>query len=525
MKKLMIGAAALALLTACGQSDKPADVKDAVVKELTVRKGDPAKAADALAAMSLSETNTGVLSFAGKTTDGASATFTDVGITGADDVMSVGSLQLDGLDMDGAAATFGKLTLSNIAVSVPDEEGTVNVGAIELVNPSTELAGWIAGTLNGQEVPFPAADKIVFDSWSMSDLKGSFAEDGSDGTFGIEKIQIRDMVDLKAAKAMIGGITLDALDADSGMDIKANLGSVTVNNLDAKFVKAIQENAGDEDAMIAAIMDVAYENPMDPGYDSIKMEDLSFDVAGASFALPELVASVKRNAAGQPTRYVTKPYTMTLKADAEGGEAGAALLEGISVIGYEELTLKGESVADYDPDKDILSFKANKNYFELVDGAKFSFGGKIEGYNAYTKATGESFNFADLAEGAEPDPAAMQQALGELTIHDIEFSIKDNSLLDRSFNAAATMNGMDPAQMKMMASMGMAMLPSQAEAMGVDVALASELSGSLSKFLSDGGTLTLKLSPETPMNIGALMESPDPSALTKDGLGFTATHK
>lgn len=525
MKKLMIGAAALALLTACGQSDKPADVKDTVLKELTVRKGDPAKAADALAAMSLTDTGTGVLSFAGKTTDGASATFTDLGITGADDTVKVGSLTLDGLDMDGAAATFGKLTLSNIAVSVPEEDSAIKVGAIELVNPSTELAGWIAGTLNGQEVPFPAADKVVFDSWSVTGLTGEFSEDGSDGTFGIDKIQIRDMVDLKAAKAMIGGITLDAFDTDSGMDVKAKLGSVTVNNLDAKFVKAIQENAGDEDAMMAAIMDVAYENPMDPGYDSVKMEDLSFDVAGASFALPELVASVQRNAAGQPTRYVTKPYTMTLKADAEGGEAGAALLQGLSVVGYEELTLKGESVADYDPDKDILSFKANKNYLELVDGAKFSFGGKIEGYNAYTKATGDTFNFADLAEGAEPDPAAMQAALGELTFHDFELAIKDNSLLDRSFNAAATMNGMDPAQMKMMASMGMAMLPSQAEAMGIDGELAGELSGALSKWLSDGGTLTLKMAPKTPLNVGALMENPDPSALTKEGLGFTATHK
>ena len=525
MKKLMIGAAALALLTACGPSDSTDKVKDVALKELTVRKGDPAKAADALAAMSLTDTNTGILSFAGKTTDGASATFTDLGITGADDVVKVGSLTLDGLDMDGAAATFGKLTLNNIAVTVPDEEGTMKVGAIELVNPSTELAGWIAGTLNGQEIPFPAADKVVFDSWSMTGLTGAFSENGSDGTFGIDKIQIRDMIDLKAAQAVIGGISIDAFDSDSDMDVKAKLGSVTVNNLDAKFVKAIQENAGDEDALMAAIMEVAYENPMDPGYDSVVMNDLSFDVAGASFALPELSAMVKRNAAGQPTRYVTKPYTMTLKADAEGGEAGAGLLQGLSVVGYEELTLKGESVADYDPDKDILSFKADKNYIELVDGATFSFGGKIEGYDAYTKASGESFNFADLAEGAEPDPAAMQEALGELTIHGFEFSIKDNSLLDRAFNAAATMQGQDPEQMKQQIGMGLAMAPMLLGDSGVDMALVSESTGALSKFVSDGGTLTFKMNPKTPLSVASLMENPDLTALTKDSLGFSATQK
>ena len=47
------------------------------------------------------------------------------------------------------------------------------------------------------------------------------------------------------------------------------------------------------------------------------------------------------------------------------------------------------------------------NYLELVDGAKFSFGGKIEGYSSYAKEAAAAFNFEDLAAGAEPDPMAM----------------------------------------------------------------------------------------------------------------------
>jgi hypothetical protein len=500
MKKLMIGAAAIALLTACGPNDKPADVKEPTLKELVVRQGDPAKAADALAAMSLTDTGTGVLSFAGKTVDGSSATFTDLGITG-EDAVTVGSLVFDGLDMNDGAATFGKLSLNNITMASPDEEGTVKVGSIELVNPSAELAGWLAGTLNGQEVPFPAADKVVFDSWSMSGLSGVFNDADADG------------------------ISVDVVDNDEGMDVKMKLGSLSMTNIDAKFVKAIQENIGDEDALMAAIMDVAYENPMDPGYDSFKLNDLSFDVAGASFAVPAITASVERNSAGQPVKYVTQPYTMTLKADAEGGEAGAGLLQGLSVIGYEELTMKGESVATYDPDKDIVSFDAKKNYFELVDGAKFSFGGKLEGYNAYTKEVGTSFNFADLAEGAEPDPAAMQAAMGKLTIHGFELSIKDDSLLDRGFNAAATMQGQDPEQMKQQIGMGLAMAPMLLGDSGVDMTLVSEATGALSKFVSDGGTLTIKLDPKTPLSVASMMENPDPASFTKDSLGFSASQK
>lgn len=119
----------------------------------------------------------------------------------------------------------------------------------------------------------------------------------------------------------------------------------------------------------------------------------------------------------------------------------------------------------------------------------------------------------------------MQEALGELTIHNFEFAIKDNSLLDRAFNAAATMQGQDPQQMKGQVSMMLGMAPMMAGEAGIDMALLTETTGALSKFISDGGTFTLKLNPSTPLSIGALMENPDPSALTKDSLGFTATQK
>ena len=50
------------------------------------------------------------------------------------------------------------------------------------------------------------------------------------------------------------------------------------------------------------------------------------------------------------------------------------------------------------------------NYLELVDGAKFSLGGKIEGYSAYTQDIAGAFDIEELAAGAEPDPMAMTNA-------------------------------------------------------------------------------------------------------------------
>ena len=527
MKKLMFGAAGFALLAACnggGDATPEVTIAEPVLKELSIRAGDPTQAADALAAMSLSDSGSGVLSFAGSTTDGATATFTDLTVTG-EDALKAGSLVFEGLDMEGGQANFGKMSLNDITITDEEEDVDVKLGSIELINPSPELAAWLAASLNGQEVPFPSADKIVFDSWSMNGLTGDFADTDAEGTFGIDKIEIRDMTNLKAAQAVISGLSLNGSDTEEGIDFDISLGSVTASNVDAKFVQAIQENADDEEAMMSAIMDLAYANPMEPGYDSFKLDELAIDVAGASFAIPSIVAGVERNAAGQAVKFVTEPYSMTLKADAAGGEVGEQLLQGLSVVGYEELELKGASVATYDPDTDIVEFAAGSNYFELVDGAKFSMGGKIEGYSTYAQEAATAFNFEDLADGAEPDPMAMTAAMGALTIHGFEFSIDDNSLLDRAFNAAATSQGADPAELKSQIGMGLAMAPMMAQGSGVDMALVTEVTGALSKFIADPGTLTISMKPGTPLNLGAAMANPDPASFTKDSLGITASAK
>lgn len=527
MKKLMFGAAGFALLAACGgggNATPEVTIAEPILKELSVRAGDPTEAANALAAMSLSNSGSGVLSFADSSTDGANATFTDLTITG-EDAIQAGSLVFEGLDMDGGQANFGKMSLNDITITDEEEDVEVKLGSIELINPSPELAGWLAASLNGQEVPFPAADKVVFDSWSMNGLSGDFADTEAEGTFGIDKIEIRDMTDLKAAKAVISGISLNGSDTSEGVDFDISLGSMSATNVDAKFVQAIQENADDEEAMMSAIMDLAYDNPMEPGYDSFKLDDLAIDVAGASFAIPTIVAGVERNAAGQAVKFVTEPYSMTLKADAAGGEVGEQLLQGLSVVGYEELELKGASVTTYDPDTDIVEFAAGANYFELVDGAKFSMGGKIEGYSSYAQEVATAFDFEDLAAGAEPDPMAMTNAMGKLTFHNFELSIDDNSLLDRAFNAAATAQGADPAELKSQIGMGLAMAPMMAQGSGVDMALVTEATTALSSFINDGGTLTLKLDPDTPLSVASIMANPDPAAYTKDSLGFSATQK
>ena len=67
---------------------------------------------------------------------------------------------------------------------------------------------------------------------------------------------------------------------------------------------------------------------------------------------------------------------------------------------------------------------------------------------------------------------------------------------DRAFNAAATAQGADPAELKSQIGMGLAMAPMMAQGSGVDMALVSPKPRPLClSFISDGGTLTFKLEP------------------------------
>lgn len=527
MKYLLCGVAAIAVLSACDRTGT-SEPGEAPLGEVSLRAGDPAEADAALSAMMLANSGDGVVVYGNKSVDGAKATFTDVTIAGEEaDGIKAGTLVFDGLDMVEGKASFSKMSLNDIAIESPDmEDGTVTVGKIEVLNPTPELAAWLASSLGQAEAaPFPAAGQIGFDAWTVSGVAAAFDDADASGTFSIDKFEVRNLKDEKAALATLSDVKFDVIDEDSGTPVTMSLGSLSMSGLDLAFIQTIQQNMGDEEAMAQALMSKVYEKPMDPGYNRLTLDNFSLDAAGASFKMPSLDASVERNSAGQPTGYVTKPFTMTLDADADGGEAGAGLAQAMSMIGYEKMELKGAGKSAYDPEKDIITFAAKDNYFELVDGAKFSFGGKLAGYAAYSQEAAQAFDFEALAEGAEPDPMALQGALGELELFNFELQIKDDSLVDRIFNAVAAQSGEDPAQMRQQASMMMGMAPMMAQGSGVDMELVTELATAVSSFITDPKTLTIKVDPQQPLSVAALEEMEDPSQLTKSYLGFSASNK
>ncbi len=544
MKHLFLSAAAIALLAACGGEDNGDVSKDiagageAAVKsaenamedlgKITLRKGDASEASDALAAMSLDTSGAGRLDFAGSNTDGAGASFDNLTFTVPDEDTSftIAEMTFDGLDMTDAGASFAKLSLSGITITPgenEDSQGEITIGGMELINPSPALAAWVA-SLNGQGEPgpFPAGEDLSFDRWNVSDIDMQIEDNGDDVSFSLDSIELGGVNADEMAVAAISGIKLDGMADDVPFDMK--LGSMNLVGANINFLEAMRNNAGDEEEMAAAVMSAMYENPMDPGYDSVIIDDLAFNAGGINFAMPSLNASIERNADGQPVKYVTQPYKMTLRADAEGGEPGSQLAGALGMVGYEALELSGAGVSNYDPETDTISLEAGSNYFKLKDGFEMRLGGEVEGYSAYAKSFA-GMDFEDMMDGGEPDEQMMQEAVSKLKLHGFTLQLTDDSMVDRLFNLAAAQSGEDPAQLRTQVIAMTSMAPMMAAESGVDMEIVNDAVTAIQGFMQEPGTLTLSLKPEQPLSMESIAAMEDPSQLTKSYLGFSATHE
>jgi len=550
MKYLLTGVAALALLTACGDKNKDENgAGQAVVEQsqgklpgVKLRKGDAATAKDVLSAFSLTQSGSGRVSFATSDVKGAKAVFKDVTLLSSEDdsVEGVslddddGELHLKGADLKAATMEFeglgmidGKPNFSRVVLSDvsfvpknPDEShGASKIKSMELVNPSPETAAWIASLFGkGEAMDMPEGKALAFDLWSMKDVNFQIDEEaGEKGAFLISSISVLGLKDEKMAQMALKGLSLDMTDPAEDTDVMARLGGVDIRGVDFGMFADMGEDSGKGSA--AGLFEMLQNDPANPGYDSVAINDLKVDVSGAAFDMPKLNSKVSRDKKGRAVKVVTDPFKMNLGTGE--GELGEKLGSQLALLGYQKLELSGQGEQTYDPDKDMVTIAKGKNYWKLQDGFRLDFSGKYEGASALAAAQAQA-----MEEDAPADPGAMMQdALQKLLVHNFQLSFDDDGFVDRAFNAYAAQSGQDPQQIRSQAAGMMAMAPMMAAGTGIDPEVISEAATALSSFLTDPKTLTLSLAPAAPLRIADFVEMEDPSALTKTALGFSAKNE
>ncbi len=531
MKYLLMGAAAIALLTACGKKD---DVVDADVAEISetvkpgkikLRAGDAATAEEALTALSLDQEDGGFLTTGSRKLKGDTASFSDVKLSGPDGetgVLSIDKLEISGLGMIEGAPNFSRLLLSDISLPVQSDDNPVTGGieSIELVNPSPALAAWIGELVEDGEPGKLAPEDISFDQLSVGNLNFVIDENGEEGTFSFDAIDLFGASKDEIGSLSINKFAMNMVDPSSDTDVNASVKSFKMTGLDlslmSQYVLGGADMSNPTELLTGMTSGARSADPANPGYGMISLDDLDVTVSGASIVMPKFSSSVKKDKKGRTTKVTVAPYKLSLSAGE--GELGEKLAAGLASLGYETVELQGQSEQKYDPETDVMTMTEGKNYYELADGFRLDFSGKYEG----TKA------IATLIEESGGDDAAAEALLENLdaiVLHNFSIALDDNGIVDRAFSAYAAQSGQDPEDVRAQVSGMMAMAPMMAGGSGIDPALINEAASALSSFITDPKTLTLSFDPKEPLSAASFEGLEDPSALTKEVLGFSASNE
>lgn len=146
-------------------------------------------------------------------------------------------------------------------------------------------------------------------------------------------------------------------------------------------------------------------------------------------------------------------------------------------------------------------------YYDLVleNIGAFEFAGKFGGYHVWPNAD---------------NPFAAVANMETLTLHHLSFTFVDNAFFDRAVALAAKQNGLTAEEIKLQSAMMIAAMVGEMP----DPRL-KDAAAALAAFISDPGSLTLRLAPEKPVNFTAwsdLAETNPTAAL--DQINFSLTN-
>ena len=481
------------MLSGCGKKDKAATPKNAAkavknIEKVEVRKVSEAQAAQALSAACLGES--GDSAFTWKSRDGEAGTYTFKGLTVEDagDALSIGSLELVGMHMEGELAAFDKIVFNNI--SVDDDDVNFSADKIAVMEPSPVLANAFAQTLCGDDDAFEKlSGDISFGGFTMADIKFNADE----GTGSIASLIIGHETE-KTGMFSLKDMKLN-VDAD-GEKVVLNLGSMDVTGMNMEkygefFGEAFKSGFNGTDIT----QDIADKisgsmNPYDPDYEHISMKDFNMNAAGMSLDFDSYVADMEKK--GGKIISTQKMTPMTVKFDENASGDMAEMAEALTEFGYDELifTMGGTTILDEKAD----SMTTEDTYFALKDGFTLSFDMEMTGYKDFMT----KYNSMQLADNAGAN-AAMEM-LTAMNFSDLTISFKDESILDKSFAFAAKEQGGSVAELKSQAKMGLAMMTMMAQD-EAQQALAADAGKALTKLIDDGGTLVIRMQPKKGFNI------------------------
>ena len=394
---------------------------------------------------------------------------------------------LSGIRAVGEAYVIEHIRMENVTGEESNGEtfsaDSMSFGPFEIDPKNPEKSSLM---LSGDQLPDNAAlfnltfeDKI--DAFSIEFIGWQPSETGDGFVVGLSNM---------------AGTSVDP-ELDSPMSL--SLGELTMDGIDADSIAHLANYGND-----ISDFDPGQFNFRDASFKNVFMQDEEIDM---SFAGGAFSKSVNGPIHTQNFDLDTIRFGFKNLDEAEMAEI-------ISMLGTDELVLRGSFHSTYNADTEILN--AKDNFFELQDWFNFGLSYEMSGMNeaAYL----ENSSFAEILQGLDDNNKKKKKKddgfPGE--IDSISLQMTDLSGVDKLIDIYARTEsiGANEARQQMIAMISLfTMMPGETPEL---TELTRSAGNALTKFISSGGTLTFDMDPEPALGskeIDKLSESKDPFAL------------
>lgn len=541
----MVGFAASALLMgACSSGDK-ADIPEISVEaaslelskadqtalsryfEVKPRSGSEATTMDLLTALELdSETSTQ----AAREIDGSNVTYTnwsaehDGSVVKADQVRLIGLHEVDG------RPTFDKMIVNDLRAEDFEDEGQVktveaSLSEMTVVSPSPDLAQSLARLLRGEagadvtnnDTVSDMSDNQSFGALHLQDLTATAFEDGQEGTLSIAQVVVGNNKSDERLDLIIESVDFDWLDGGPGGSFDLEMDGLTLLGLntssDAKN-SLPTPNMG----IIGTYMQVLSPSGMMP-YRQIDLGKLNLKSRIFDLTTEGFEADSETTGSKTTMRSVLSPMVITFK-DAAGTPV-APYMDVLRENGLAEITMKGSQTMTLDRKDDRMVVSDAR--MEIDEGLRTRCDYTVQGVVAsaeYMKAQGlstptlnidgnkaQEADFDRYIADMEAFRIVQTEANKRIKIESLNCDIQDvadNSLVERGYKVAAEVTGKPVAVLKgaakTMIALGSLTARSEFERDMMDTVG----SGLIDFIDTPGQTMTVTMTPETPVSITAL---------------------
>ncbi len=503
MKMLLACAGALALAGACGVSSE---------------------ANAALEAMNIATGDGELVKYASKSGSGDKVTLNDVQLGPDGDGLRAASMVLEGLNLnDAGEPVVSGITLKDVTPAEDTPGVQLTVATVTFTGMDEATGAFLARTFKGED----PGDPPPFEQWVVGNASikglslvgdlGAMGQGGGAFELNIDDLSMNDLKDEVAGRFGWSGIkgTFSVPPEAAGYQVDGtfDFGDLSISQLQGgTFADAFE-------ASFASVMDPSNPadltaslpaSPIDPGFNNLDWSGMNIAAAGLVLSSSEMTSRAQRNGDGVVTAVESPRASIKLAIDSENpGTLGSQAQMFMGMLGFTELELYTESKGTFDPETDTTRYE--KAQLGMTDAFDLSLTGGFQGVN---DAIGSLMNAAN--GGGMTD----MSGLSSLKIVDMEFSVADNSLLEKLFALAPMFAGQDAATLRADLVSQVSALGQDMASAGVDPAISNELSNAIASFIQNSGVLTVKLNPSEPV---AFANPQGP--LTKDALGFSASYE